>query len=1237
MRAIILRRRILCAAVLAVVPQVFQPARAGATGSEVTISTGGSTALKNWLVKNTNTFTDIQPGTSLSINGTSYPTDGTSEWEVDGGSAYAYQLAPTVYNSSVIQGQIADQAPAVQFEFHESGSVEGILEMANDQIAPVQYVTQNIDRNPSLGTSSGNAVWVNYNQFGGGKNNWTVAGGGSSNGYSLGDFYSGGQSFVQGGDAQPSFDLAGNNLSGGQNAVQIAFSDALPVQVFASNATGTSPHAADPWFSAVSDPGYGSGNTNLPTAQLGTADSRQVYQNTSVLNMPATTIDPRTGTDFGPGAWNTAGLGNLDSQLVAVTATLFVANPGTGLTEVNRTDAQWLQLQGRLQNGASFDMTTRDTNSGTRNVAALDTGVDPTWAVGVNDDGNGNSASGGLGQITIGPQLRFSNKTAGGNELRPTVQSARMSVGTLSINDANGSTFNNSANPIRALSFSNTDAGQTPDYVAPSYANIIDGAYTIFQNEQVVTLEAPDSNYGTANPDVQGDDSSGDVRTLINNTLDSVAAYNNSNQPASPAAGLMAQGYILPQLMQVRKSENGGAIVPNTVANGAAPGQQYDPSLTPDPNLSNSTTGKMANSDPSTVDQGAASSVYGGNTVNAGGPSGFNGEINLTSSNYLFGDFNQNGVRDYDAVVVEAQKAQAALEAQAGDSAFTADGGSANSAKVVTGIPALDAMTGQDGTVGATKGDLIAMGDYNGDGKFDGFDLYDLAIGASLSDPTARPTETTIGGVTTFTTGAITVPAGENFGQVVDSAVLNKNTALDYLQQNATTSQKQEARAVLTGSTVPAGATNLGTTDPITGLAQFTFDPTGVNSFNKSDVNRDGVVDFNDAVLVDQFNGQDYTNLSDVMDAYQPTPVTGVTEQANLVMVSQTDASTTIGPADLAIMNTALTGVGATNWYGYALTKSGPGAINFGRTGGTVTVTPGANFQINSGVVNVSQSNSGPVAGGIDPFTASTAPSGLDTSQSLPVSVSNATLTYAARTGGEDSGFKLYRLNSLTIGSGGSVVLDSAGLTDNRTLLAVGALSFTAGSGTLDLGANDLVVHNASEATITSQIASGYAGGSWHGPVGLTSSSAAATSNTALGVELNSNGAGGTFLSTFDGQPVTSTDVLVKYTYFGDANLDGVVNGSDYTLIDNGFNNSLVGWHNGDFNYDGIVNGDDYTLIDNAFNTQGLSLASAPSEMVASDTAQIAGGSSPTAVPEPASLSMLTLSAAALLKRRRRH
>ena len=105
---------------------------------------------------------------------------------------------------------------------------------------------------------------------------------------------------------------------------------------------------------------------------------------------------------------------------------------------------------------------------------------------------------------------------------------------------------------------------------------------------------------------------------------------------------------------------------------------------------------------------------------------------------------------------------------------------------------------------------------------------------------------------------------------------------------------------------------------------------------------------------------------------------------------------------------------------------------------------------------------------------------------------------------------------------------------------------------------------------------------------GITSGSAAGDTSHlhALGV------APVTTAGTFDGAAVAVGDVEVKYTYYGDANLDGAISAADYLQIDNGFNSQggptpLTGWSNGDFNYDGKINGDDYTLIDNAFNTQG--------------------------------------------------
>ncbi|MCY2954359.1 MAG: hypothetical protein NTU53_20705 [Planctomycetota bacterium] len=70
---------------------------------------------------------------------------------------------------------------------------------------------------------------------------------------------------------------------------------------------------------------------------------------------------------------------------------------------------------------------------------------------------------------------------------------------------------------------------------------------------------------------------------------------------------------------------------------------------------------------------------------------------------------------------------------------------------------------------------------------------------------------------------------------------------------------------------------------------------------------------------------------------------------------------------------------------------------------------------------------------------------------------------------------------------------------------------------------------------------------------------------------------------TIDPLSIDEFAVLVKYTWNGDANLDGMVNADDYFQIDSGFIAQKKGWYNGDFNYDNVVNADDYFLIDSAF------------------------------------------------------
>jgi hypothetical protein len=192
-------------------------------------------------------------------------------------------------------------------------------------------------------------------------------------------------------------------------------------------------------------------------------------------------------------------------------------------------------------------------------------------------------------------------------------------------------------------------------------------------------------------------------------------------------------------------------------------------------------------------------------------------------------------------------------------------------------------------------------------------------------------------------------------------------------------------------------------------------------------------------------------------------------------------------------------------------------------------------------------------------------------------------------------------LSSVIISANTDVLLSGAESNHSTRTLAVVTAGLTiAGStnawtGTLDLGDNDLKIQNGNLATLTNQVRQGY-NNNWLDDGGITSSAAAADSThlTALGVIQNSttgSSSGPVLYSTFDTSTSLNTDVLVKYTYYGDATLNGKVDGTDYARIDNGYLGKLTGWYNGDFNYDGIINGSDYTLIDNAFNTQGASLA----------------------------------------------
>jgi hypothetical protein len=213
------------------------------------------------------------------------------------------------------------------------------------------------------------------------------------------------------------------------------------------------------------------------------------------------------------------------------------------------------------------------------------------------------------------------------------------------------------------------------------------------------------------------------------------------------------------------------------------------------------------------------------------------------------------------------------------------------------------------------------------------------------------------------------------------------------------------------------------------------------------------------------------------------------------------------------------------------------------------------------------------------------------------------------------SGWGLVAGGNTIISFNASQHLSALSLTGNAVAQMIGNgdhflrtanLSIT-GPASFDLGDNDLIIGghatNASAMldAITALVKSGRGTGNWNGP-GITSSKAAADLRkiTGLAITLNDRGNGAALYGKFDGEEADASDVLVKYTYNGDMDLNGKVDADDYFLIDRGYSSGSHGYENGDLDFNGTIgqvgiDADDYFLIDSAFASQNGVLSQAPS------------------------------------------
>jgi hypothetical protein len=177
-----------------------------------------------------------------------------------------------------------------------------------------------------------------------------------------------------------------------------------------------------------------------------------------------------------------------------------------------------------------------------------------------------------------------------------------------------------------------------------------------------------------------------------------------------------------------------------------------------------------------------------------------------------------------------------------------------------------------------------------------------------------------------------------------------------------------------------------------------------------------------------------------------------------------------------------------------------------------------------------------------------------------------------------------HRLGTLSVRNGGNLrVTPGANKVVTTTLLNI------SGNGQLDLADNDMVVDysGASQlASVQTWLTNGYNGGAWNGTSGISNS--AATPTTGLGFAEASE----VFLSfpaTFSGVAVDNTSVLIKHTFYGDANLDGQVNLADFNKLASNFGQSGRRWAHGDANFDGQVNLFDFNKLASNFGSVGMS------------------------------------------------
>ena len=245
-------------------------------------------------------------------------------------------------------------------------------------------------------------------------------------------------------------------------------------------------------------------------------------------------------------------------------------------------------------------------------------------------------------------------------------------------------------------------------------------------------------------------------------------------------------------------------------------------------------------------------------------------------------------------------------------------------------------------------------------------------------------------------------------------------------------------------------------------------------------------------------------------------------------------------------------------------------------------------------------------------------------SHTIAVSVTLVKDTFVTALDDQTISVKRFTGAGLEIASGTVRVLPdgtSAGTSNVTSLTIAGDVEPAA---KLDVTNNAFVVDYTGDTpfdTIRAQITTAYAAGAWSGN-GITSSSANASQ---FGVGYGEASALASVPAIFG--TVDATAVLLRYTRYGDANLDGQVNLADFNRLASNFGATGTGvWTQGDFNYDGNVNLQDFNRL-----AANFGLSAAGPQVTPDDWARLGA-----AVPEPTCAALSGIALLSLSRRVRR-